>query len=89
MNFTFNLPDGSSFPIFFIIILGILTIAWIATLIEIVNHEYSGSNKIIWLGIVLMMPGMGMMLYYIIGRSQILGKKARWDGRNYPDDEFV
>lgn len=89
MSFTFNLPDGSAIPIFFIIIMGVLLIAWIATLIEIINHEYSGNNKIIWLGLVLMMPGMGMMFYYLFGRSYILGRKARLNNRKYQEDEFV
>ena len=59
------------FSIFALVIY--LIVLWVTTLIEIVNHEYGGHNKIIWMGFVLFMPIMGMIFYHLFGRNQMIG----------------
>lgn len=73
------------FPIIGLVIL----VFWIKTLIEIVNHEYTGHNKIIWLGLVAVMPLIGMILYYTLGRNHIIGNTVRSDKWIHREDEFV
>lgn len=89
MNYTFDIADGSLFPLVFIGIAIVVLIAWVITLIEIVNHEYVGLNKIVWLGLVIMLPFIGMIIYYCFGRNDILGKTVRSNNYNYSKDEFV
>jgi hypothetical protein len=89
MNYTFEIPDGSWMPIIFTVIICLVLVAWIKTLIEIVNHEYSGHHKIVWLGLVAVMPLIGMVLYYAIGRNHIIGNRGQSDTWIYREDEFV
>lgn len=39
-------------------------------LIDILRNEFTGSNKIIWVLIVLFFPFLGALLYYFIGTEQ-------------------
>lgn len=43
---------------------------WIWALVDILRNEFTGSNKIIWLLAVIMVPMIGMILYWFIGREQ-------------------
>ena len=42
----------------------------IIALVDIVRHEFSGSNKIIWVLIVLFFNFLGSKLYFLVGRKQ-------------------
>ena len=42
----------------------------IIALIDIVRHEFSGSNKIVWVLIVIFFNFLGSILYFIVGRNQ-------------------
>lgn len=39
-------------------------------LIDILRNEFTGSNKIIWVLVVLLFPILGPILYFIIGPGQ-------------------
>ena len=53
------------------LIVGILTVAlWLFGLMDILKHEFTGSNKIIWLVLVFFIPILGSILYFSIGRQQ-------------------
>ena len=43
---------------------------WIWALVDILKNEFTGSNKLIWLLAVIMVPMLGMILYWFIGREQ-------------------
>ncbi len=43
-------------------------------LIDVLRNEFTGSNKIIWLVIVLMLPLLGALLYLLIGTKQKVKK---------------
>jgi hypothetical protein len=43
---------------------------WIWALVDILKNEFTGSNKLIWLLAVVMVPLLGMILYWFIGREQ-------------------
>jgi len=43
---------------------------WIWTLVDILKSEFTGSNKIVWLVAIIMIPLIGMILYWFIGREQ-------------------
>ncbi len=48
-----------------------LFIAWVSTIVDIVRSEFdSPSNKTVWMLLVMFLPLLGMLLYYIFGLSQ-------------------
>jgi hypothetical protein len=50
---------------------------WIWALVDILKNEFTGSNKLIWLLAVIMIPMIGMILYFFIGREQKLGERDK------------
>ena len=57
----------SSFMMVFIIFTFIL---YVYILIDILKHEFTGYNKIIWILVLVFFPVLGALLYLIFGRSQ-------------------
>ena len=57
----------SSFLMIFIIFSFVL---YIYILIDILKHEFTGYNKIIWLLVIIFFPVLGAILYLVFGRSQ-------------------
>ena len=54
----------------FSIILGCFAL-WIYAIIDIVRGGFkSESDKIVWLVLVLLVPAIGTVLYYLIGQKQ-------------------
>ena len=54
-----------------VLFLGILPfILWIWALIDILKNEFTGDNKIIWMLVVVLVPLVGFILYFFIGRDQ-------------------
>ena len=49
---------------------------WLWALVDILKHEFTGSNKIIWLLLVLAVPLIGVILYYLIGREQRISESG-------------
>ena len=43
-------------------------------LIDILRNEYTGSNKLIWVLVVLLFPFLGPVLYFIMGTQQKIKK---------------
>lgn len=55
--------------------IGILgMILWIKAIIEIITHEFRGNDKIVWLLLVVLIPFIGTILYYLIGQNQKIEK---------------
>jgi uncharacterized membrane protein len=59
-NFSFVLP------LIMLLVLGI----YIYTLIDILRHEFTGNNKIVWIITILMLPVLGILLYMLLGKKQ-------------------
>lgn len=45
-------------------------IPFIFAFIDILKNEYTGSNKLIWIIVVLFAPLIGSILYFFIGTKQ-------------------
>lgn len=46
-------------------------IAWVSTIVDIIRSEFaSPSNKTVWMLLVILIPLLGMFLYFIFGLSQ-------------------
>ncbi|MPR34947.1 PLDc N-terminal domain-containing protein [Salmonirosea aquatica] len=50
-------------------LLGTIVLPVIA-LVDILKHNFTGSDKIIWVLIVLFLPFVGSILYFVIGSKQ-------------------
>ena len=61
----------SSFLMIFILFTFIL---YIYILIDILKHEFTGYNKIIWILVLIFFPFLGALLYLLIGRAQRIKK---------------
>lgn len=59
----------AAFFVFGIIMTAIFAF-WLWALVDILKNEFTGSNKIIWLLLVIAVPLIGVILYYLIGREQ-------------------
>ncbi|MEM4141291.1 MAG: PLD nuclease N-terminal domain-containing protein [Nitrososphaeria archaeon] len=55
----------------------VVLIFWIWTLVDIIRSEFPGSNKVIWILVVIFVPLIGMILYFLIGRKQKLNIEPR------------
>ncbi len=49
-------------------------IFYIYILIDILKHEFTGHNKIIWLAVVVFFPILGGLLYLVFGIGQKIKK---------------
>ncbi len=51
---------------------GLSFIFWLMALIDILKSEFKNSNnKIIWLIVTVLLPFLGPILYFLIGRTQV------------------
>jgi len=49
----------------------VVFIAWVLTIVDIVRSDFTTpSNKTVWVILVVLIPFLGMLLYYIFGLSQ-------------------
>ena len=55
-----------------ILLLLLLIIAWLLALIDILKHEFTGDNKLIWTLVVIFIPVVGSIVYFLVGRNQRL-----------------
>ena len=62
-----NLGTGELILILFVLL---PTILWIVALVDILRSEFQGYNKLIWVVVVIFLPIIGSILYFIIGKSQ-------------------
>ena len=48
-------------------------ILWVWALVDIINRRFSDdTTKIVWILVVILLPLLGTILYYVIGREQKL-----------------
>lgn len=49
-------------------------ILFLYVIIDIIRHEFTGYNKLIWIIVILCLPFLGAILYLIFGRAQRIKK---------------
>lgn len=47
-------------------------ILWVWALVDCLKSEFQGSNKLIWIIVIIFLPVLGPILYFLVGRSQRL-----------------
>lgn len=58
-----------------LVVVGVFLLPIIA-LVSILRNEFTGSNKLIWILVVLLLPFLGAILYFIIGNGQKINKSS-------------
>lgn len=53
-----------------LVLIVLLGIPGLWALVDILRHEFTGNNKVVWSLVVLAMPLLGALLYLLIGRGQ-------------------
>ncbi len=53
-----------------LLIIALLLLIPLIALVDILGSEFTGSNKLIWVVVVILIPILGGILYFAIGRSQ-------------------
>lgn len=56
--------------ILILVLTGVFFIIPIIALVDILQSEFTGNNKIIWVLVILLSWIIGAILYYFIGRNQ-------------------
>lgn len=59
----------------FLLICIVMFIVWLRALFEILKCDFTGNNKIIWLLTVVLIPFIGAIAYFAIGRKQKIIKQ--------------
>ena len=66
----FGMPGGSEW-IFILIGLSLFVLVPLIALVDIIKNDFRGSNdKVVWVLLVLFVPVVGSVLYFLIGRTQ-------------------
>lgn len=71
MTFLFLFGAGillTLFIIFFIILLPILA------LISVLMNDFHGNDKVMWVLIIIFLPFLGSLLYFLIGRNRRINR---------------
>jgi hypothetical protein len=53
-----------------LILAAVVLIVWLVSLVDILRSEFAGNNKLVWFVAVTLLPLLGPVLYYFIGRGQ-------------------
>ena len=51
---------------------------WLWALADILKNNFKKNYKLIWIIVVVMIPILGAILYFMIGRKQKITKKSRY-----------
>ncbi len=54
----------------------VVFILWIWALVDVLRNDFRNGNKVIWLLTVILLPGVGIVLYFLIGRCQKVGNEC-------------
>jgi hypothetical protein len=55
--------------IFLILVLLVVPL-WIIALVDILKNDFKGNDKLIWLLVVILLPFIGSLCYFFIGRKR-------------------
>jgi uncharacterized membrane protein len=58
-----------------IILLLLAGIPWHIALIDILRSDFTGNDKLIWLLVIIFIPFIGPIVYFIVGRKQKIRTK--------------
>ncbi len=68
----------ATFLVFWLVAV-VVFVFWLWALIDILKNEFTGSNKLVWLLAVVLVPLIGVILYFFIGREQKIRNVEKGD----------
>lgn len=57
------------------LIFGMMLLLPLIALISILRNSFEGNDKLIWVLVVLLLPVLGSILYFLIGRNNRINRK--------------
>ena len=69
MTLLYALPGGPEWIIILLVLFGVILLPLFA-LISVLKNNFEGNNKLVWVLVILFLPFLGSLLYFIIGRNQ-------------------
>jgi hypothetical protein len=67
-----SIMGGSIFLILFIILF--IVLLPLLALISVLTNEFRGNEKLIWVLLIIFLPFLGSLLYFLIGRSNRISR---------------
>ena len=63
-----------------LIILGLCGLTfWLFILMDCINAEFKGNEKLLWVLTISFLPAVGCLLYFFIGKQQKIASDSPWD----------
>ncbi|NJN26034.1 MAG: hypothetical protein HC819_08715 [Cyclobacteriaceae bacterium] len=62
---------------FELILLLLIQLLWLWALIDSLSGNFKGNTKLFWIVAIILLPWLGAILYFIIGRSQKINYVAK------------
>ncbi|KYG82766.1 PLDc N-terminal domain-containing protein [Roseivirga echinicomitans] len=63
-----GMPGGMGMMIVFFVLIPFTL--WVIALVDCLKGDFSGDNKIIWVLVIIFLPVLGSILYFLVGRNQ-------------------
>ena len=58
-----------------VMVIGFLVVFWLVTLVDILKNDFTNPiNKVVWILLVIFLPVIGVLLYYVVGKGQLVAK---------------
>ncbi|WP_339696421.1 PLD nuclease N-terminal domain-containing protein [uncultured Roseivirga sp.] len=64
-----GMPGGAEMLIILFII-SFPVILWIVALVDCLKSNFAGDSKVVWVLVIIFLPVLGSILYFLIGRNQ-------------------
>lgn len=71
MTFLFLFGGGLLLTLFFILFIILLPLL---ALISVLMNDFRGNDKLMWVVIIIFLPFLGSLLYFLIGRDRRLNR---------------
>jgi len=66
--------------IFFFILFGLAVLTlWLFILMDCINGEFNGNDKIVWVLMITLLPVVGSLCYLIFGKDQKIDSSSPWN----------
>jgi len=63
-----GMPGGMEMLLLLFVLIPV--VLWITALVDCLKSNFAGDSKIIWVLVIIFLPVLGSILYFLIGRNQ-------------------
>ena len=67
-----SIMGGSIFLVLFIVLF--IVLLPLLALISVLTNEFKGNEKLVWVLLIIFLPFLGSLLYFLIGRSNRINR---------------